>query len=61
MSQAAYRACERDAKQESEGEQAIFTLARQNAENILRALITPFVEQLDEGYTLEITWEGATG
>ena len=60
VSQEAYRACEADAKEESEGEQAIFSLARQNAENILRALITPFVEQLDEGYTLEITWEGET-
>ena len=61
VSQEAYRACERDAKQESGAEQAIFTLARQNAENILRALITPFVEQLDEGYALEITWEGEKG
>lgn len=59
VSQEAYRACEEDVRQESEAEQAIFTLARQNAENVVRALITPFVEQLDEGYALEITWEGA--
>lgn len=61
VSQEAYRACEADARRESEAEQAIFALARQNAENIMQALITPFVEQLDEGYALEITWEGEKG
>ena len=40
-----------------DGEQAI-ELAKQNAENIVRALIEPFMEQLDSAYTLDIDWEG---
>ena len=47
-----------DAQSESEKEEAIFELAKQNAENIVRALIEPFMEQLDSAYTLDIDWEG---
>ena len=58
ISQEAYKACEEDAQSESEKEEAIFELAKQNAENIVRALIEPFMEQLDSAYTLDIDWEG---
>lgn len=58
VSQEAYKACEADARSECEQEAAIFNLARQNAENIVTALIEPFVKQLDAGYKLEIDWEG---
>lgn len=58
ISQEAYKACEKDAQSESEKEEAIFELAKQNAENIVRALIEPFMEQLDSAYTLDIDWEG---
>lgn len=53
-SEAAFKACEEDAKQESEKEKAIFELATQNAKNILTALTRPIIEQLDAEYTLEI-------
>ena len=35
-------------------EEKIYDLARQNAINIVRALVNPFVEQLDNDYKIEI-------
>ncbi len=52
VSQAAYKACETDAQQESEAQEAICELARQNACNVLTALIDPIVEQLDAEFRL---------
>ncbi len=52
VSQEAYKACEEDVKNESAGQEAIFELAEQNAENIVTALVRPVVEPL--GYTIEI-------
>ncbi len=54
VSQEAYKACEEDAKQESEEQQAIYELAKQNACNVLRALIQPIVEQADAEFTLVV-------
>lgn len=54
VSQTAYSACEEDAKKESGNQKAIYELARQNACNVLKALIHPIVEQADEEYTLSI-------
>ena len=42
---------------ESEKADAILRLAKENAETIVRALVEPFVEQLDAAYTLDIDWE----
>ena len=52
VSQQAYRACEDDARAESEKQEAIVDLARQNAQNVLTALVRPLVEQADGGYDL---------
>ncbi len=52
VSQEAYKACEEDVKNESAGQEEIFELARQNAENIVAALVRPVVEP--QGYTVEI-------
>lgn len=54
VSQEAYKACIEDVTNESINEDAIYELARQNAKNIVEALINPFVEQLDSEYVLEI-------
>ena len=54
VSQEAFKACEEDVKNESEQQKTIFELAKQNAENILTALIRPFIEQLNTEYTLII-------
>jgi hypothetical protein len=50
----AYKECKADATNESENVAAIYDLAEQNAKNIMKALISPFVEQLDSNYELEI-------
>ena len=54
ITQEAFKACEADVQRESEQKTAIYYLAKQNAVNVLTALINPIVEQLDEAYTLMI-------
>lgn len=54
VSSEAYKKCIEDVTRESHEEEAIYELARQNAKNIIEALIRPFVEQLDSEYQLQI-------
>lgn len=54
VSEQAYKLCEEDVKEESAQQSAILELASQNAANILTALMSPIVEQLDGEYTLTI-------
>lgn len=54
VSQEAYKACEADVQQESEKQEAIYELARQNACNVLTALVRPIVEQVDAGFQLSV-------
>lgn len=54
VTEAAYKACEEDVRQESEQQTAICELAKQNAENVLKALTKPIVDQLGDGYQLVI-------
>lgn len=59
VSQEAYKACIRDVEQECKDEAYIYVLAKQNAENIVTALVSPFIQQLDSEYTLCIDWRTA--
>ena len=54
VTQEAFKACEADVQQESEQQTAIYDLAKQNAVNVLTALINPIIEQLDAEYSLVI-------
>ena len=54
VTQEAFKACEADVQKESEQQNAIYELAKQNAVNVLTALINPIVEQLGTEYTLII-------
>lgn len=54
VSEKAYKKCIEDVTKESNNENAIYELAEQNAHNIIEALISPFVEQLDSEYKLQI-------
>lgn len=54
VTEVAYKACEEDVRQESEQQTAICELAKQNAENVLKALTKPVVDQLGDGYQLVI-------
>lgn len=57
VTETALKACERDVEAESKDQTAILELAQQNAVNVVTALVKPFVEQLDEEYTLAIDVE----
>lgn len=50
----AYRLCLVDAQNAGAAETAIYELARQNAVNALKAMVSPFMEQLWSGYSLII-------
>lgn len=54
VSEEAYKACLEDVKRESADESDIYELAEENARKTVRALISPFVEQIDDEYALEI-------
>lgn len=54
VTERAYKACIKDAKEESKNKKEIYKLANQNANNIIKALINPFVKDFDEEYTIEI-------
>ena len=54
VSAQAYKKCIEDVTNESNSTTAIYELAKQNAHNIVEALIKPFVEQLDSKYELKI-------
>jgi len=49
----AYQLCIADARDESMSESEIFTLARQNTENIVKALVNPFIENSYPDYVLD--------
>lgn len=54
VSEQAYKLCMYDVKVESKGQQAIIDIAQQNAENIVRALVQPFLDQVDPDYEIVI-------
>lgn len=54
VSEQAYKKCLEDVENESKEESAIYELADQNAHNVIEALLSPFVEQADEEYQLQI-------
>lgn len=57
LSAKAYRTCIEDAEEEASKQDAIIKYAKQNAENLISGLISPFVNQLEEDYTISFDWE----
>lgn len=57
VSAIAYKACIADVKKESDKEDAIFELAKENAQNIVKALVIPFAVQLDSEYEIVFSEE----
>ena len=55
VTQEAFKACNDDVGDESRNQKAILDLAKQNAINILTALIKPVVEQMDVEYDLIVS------
>ena len=54
VTQEAYAACEADVDGETEKHEAILDLARQNAVNVVKALLSPFIEQAGSEYSLVV-------
>ena len=54
VSEQAFKICKYDVRYESENQEVIIELAQQNAENVIRALVAPFVEQVDAEYEIVI-------
>ncbi len=50
----AYKECIDDVTNESSQEHAIYELAEQNAKNVISALVSPFIDELEEEYILEV-------
>ncbi|MCI5774323.1 MAG: DUF4230 domain-containing protein [Erysipelotrichaceae bacterium] len=48
----AYKLAEDDVREESSKQEAIKKYARQNAENLIEGLLTPFVNQFNDDYTI---------
>lgn len=49
----AYSICVNDVKQKAKNQTAIYDYASQNAENLIKGLISPFIEQIDGDYGIE--------
>lgn len=57
VSEEAYRKCIEDVTKKANSEKQIYDLAQQNAENMIKALVKPFIEEVKSGdtkYNLEI-------
>ena len=52
--QEAFRLCEQDLEERAGKEQELLKLARENAIAVVEALVTPWVEQIDQEYQIEI-------
>lgn len=50
----AYAICRKDVEDDCKNQSAIFELARQNAANVLKAMTSPIVEQLEASYTVVV-------
>ncbi len=59
VSERAYKECIADVTNESAAEKQILALAQNNAENIIKALLNPFVEQSGADYSIKIVHEVA--
>lgn len=54
VSEQALKACEQDVESESQRQEAIVDLAQENAENVLIALVSPFIEQSYPDYEIQV-------
>ena len=52
--QEAFRLCEEDLKRRADSEQELLKLAKENAVAVVKALVTPWIEQINEEYQIVI-------
>ena len=54
VSQEAYQACLEDLDSKAKKDDSLLTMARENAVNSITALISPWIEQMKDKYTVEV-------
>lgn len=54
VSQEAYKACLEDLEKKAKEEDTLLSMAKESAIDAVKALISPWVEQVDEEYTVEV-------
>ena len=52
----AYKICKNDVEEKAKQQDAIYKYAEENGERLVLGLIAPFVESLDEDYTVRFEW-----
>ena len=52
----AYKVCKQDVEEEIKDKEAIYTYAKKNGESLIKGLLQPFVDQLEDKYTIELEW-----
>ena len=52
--QEAYGKCQDDLKEKSENDEDLLNIAQENAKQVVTALVSPWVEQIDPEYVLEV-------
>ncbi len=57
MHQEAFLLCQRDLDEKADREKELLALARTNAQSVVEALVTPWIEQAEESYTVKIQME----
>ena len=52
----AYKACRADVAKKSKNQNEIYKYAKENGERLIKGLLTPFVDKLEEKYTIRFEW-----
>ena len=55
--QEAFALCQKDLDEKTSNEKELLTLARANAKSVVEALVTPWIEQAKDEYTVNIQME----
>ncbi|MCI8529826.1 MAG: DUF4230 domain-containing protein [Lachnospiraceae bacterium] len=58
--QEAYLLCQKDLDERTNGERELLELAGANAKSVVEALVIPWLEQVEEDYTVDIRMKGAS-
>ena len=52
----AYKICKADAEKRAKSQEAIYKYARENGERLIKGLAAPFLDKMEEEYTIKFEW-----
>ena len=52
----AYKICRQDVAERSRNQPEIYKYAKQNGERLIKGLVMPFIDKLEEKYTVRFLW-----